>query len=347
MNGHAVRLFLRGIILLVSIGSSTVSAANSADNVPLLKDGVESSSYSLEYIREIYRSDITFDTVGRFFIVERSGNYIRVNDEGQVTARVDRPSEQAYRVPFTPFVFVDFNHFYDFSDEDAQLAKFVPGTRFDPIIAEGGFELLYNRAEAVLYGEHRHHVFKSTKLLESEDLITFVKLDGLWSIIKISQDTLDVHYDRERGYDIPAAPQKPAPMILLKDLARNVYSHVDDNIREGRGGFAETNLAYTKSPALKMRSYSSDRVSDSLAYIDIPFELAGHAVYDLSVGTETLTFKEIAKRKILGWRVDPQMGLFVLPESIASEVPVSFLEFIPTTNYVTGGSEGLYVLRPK
>jgi len=63
--------------------------------------------------------------------------------------------------------------------------------------------------------------------------------------------------------------------------------------------------------------------------------------------TDVLRFREIAKRSVLSMSVDTQMSLFVLPESMSSDVPVSFLEFIPTTNYLSSGSEGLYVLRPK
>jgi|GEM_PF-2142497 len=322
-----------------------VSVAGRLDNVPLLKDGVTSETYSLEYIQEIYKAHITFDPTHKFFILERSGDYIRVDASGNITASLNKPSINSFRIPNTPFV-IDTSHIYDFTEPTISRARFVEANRFDPILAEGGYELLYNRAEAVAYGVFNRLAERSYRRLEKDELMAFIKLDGLWSITSISLGT-DVDYHPELGYDIPFAPQKPERMVLLKDVNRGVYSHVDDRIRTSKDPFVEQQLSYAKLPQLKLKSYRSEYISDREGYSSIPIELAGHAVHEIKVGSETLLFKEIAKRSALRPMVDGQLNLFVLPEAYSSEVPVSFLEFIPHNNYTTGGSKGLYVLKPK
>ena len=136
-------------------------------------------------------------------------------------------------------------------------------------------------------------------------------------------------------------------MVLLQDLDRKQYSHAFSDIRDGLIGLKEKRLRYRSSTKLKMVSYNNIGVSEHLAYTNIPILMKGTALYRLSVGNETINFKEIAVRTVLSRKVDTHLNLFIVPKSSAKDVSASFLEFLPGNNLDTMGSDGLYVIRPK
>lgn len=339
-RGYVKRVVGFFVFSFVALATGSAHAEQEQD-VPLLANGPASQSYELVRIAKPYLSNISFLPGEDFFLVQ-GRELLKFDMRGREVFRLELTAD-LHRTAFSPFV-VSPKGVYDLREEKPRVLSFrhkvntEPGKSLSRESFLENFQANYDAAEIMVLGEHDDAVGKQA---------TYLRIGGDWVLYYLTPRALQTVVDYELGNSLEGFPEKFPRMNLLKSNDSGLYSFDRWDVREGRRSLPEHRLSYPKSPRLSLRSYNSEFVADEIPYISIPTERGGPASYSLAVGGEDIKFWEMATRRVLRTNVNTNMNIFVLPSSIGTEVPVSFLEFRPGNNINTAGSEGLYILRPR
>lgn len=327
--------------VILALSAAPALCEEAGNDVLLLRDGVTSDSYELRLVAETYRAHVTFHPDERFFILEGT-DFLKFDAGGQEVFRLANSAE-IFRPHFSPYA-ATAGEICDFTQQPPRpqpFAKIVNGDKNRRLSRDDFFKQFgqaYAEADVVVYGRYNFDVSKTP---------AYLRIADDWIVFYVANRDIDDVGDGELGYTIEGFPAKYRNMILLRDPVRKHYAHASSRLREGAVPLPEDRLKYPRDRKLSRLSYNSEYVSEELAYTSIPAVKAGYATHRLSVDGETMDFREIAVRATFSFRVESNLSLFVLPEPYARDVPVSFLEFHPGNNIDTGGSDGVYVLRPK
>ena len=108
----------------------------------------------------------------------------------------------------------------------------------------------------------------------------------------------------------------------------------------------EDSMKYSAKMSLKLISYRDESVSSEVAYTSIPIEYSGLAVHKLKIGDEEILFKAEARRKAFSFKRNNLIGLYFLPQHLASTSPIAFLSHAKPSYYTDEYPGGTYVVRP-
>lgn len=334
--------FLRIVTTLVlAVSFALASAVLAKDELPILRDGLSSETYEVQFLDNPYAADITFHPQKQFFIYQY-GDYIKIDARGRKVFQLEY-SEGLYRPAFTPYV-ITKRGLYDFSQarpKPRQIVKFYNDKKDRRLTRDSFIKVFgksYAQADVVVYGNYDSDVGRYP---------AYMKIGGDWSIFYVSPGNIEVESDYDLGITIEGFPPKFERMILLRDPVQKRYSHNSSRVRDREVSLPEDRLQYPRNRKLTKLSYKSQYVSEHYAYTSIPAIRGGYAIHQLNIDGEKIDFKEIAVRSAFSLKVDTNLNLFVLPKPYASKVPVSFLEFRPGNNIDTSGSDGVYIIRPK
>lgn len=315
--------------------------AQPEQTAPLLVKGPTSQSYELVRIATPYLSNITFLPGERFFLVQER-DIVKFDARGREVFRLTLAGDH-HRSAFSPFV-VSPNGVLDLREADPQIIPFrhkvnaAQGRSLSRAEFLENFQANYDAAEIMVLGERDDAVGKQA---------TYLRIGGDWVLYYLTPRAIKTIVDHELGNSLEGFPEKFPRMNLLKSKESGLYSFDRWEVREGNRTLPERLLSYPEMPRLTLLSYNSEYVSEQIPYTPIPSERGGPAFYSLTIGGEDIRFWEMATRRVLRTYVNTNMNLFVLPDPLGNQVPVSFLEFRPGNNFNTAGSEGLYILRPR
>lgn len=310
------------------------------NDAPLLKDLSGSASRAIAHISDPYRSHITYDPKGEYFIVV-----------GREIMKFDRTGRKTFTFannaasqlpPFSHFI-VTPEAVYDLSrtpplpEPVVQVVNGKKDRNFTLAYWEKSYAEAYAKADTVILASFFPDLRKQP---------SFMRIDGQWVLFytSTSNDKMDV--DWELGATIEGFPAKMDRTILLKDPVSGRYAANSDGLRDGEVALPEDALTYPPLGQLKTLRFDKTYVSEQVAYTPIPIILAGPAWYRLSIGDEAMTFRETGIRHVFG-PFESKLSWFILPEPYSAKTDVSFLEFRPTNNIDTEGSDGLYIIRPR
>ncbi|MEE9454701.1 MAG: hypothetical protein V3V13_10015 [Paracoccaceae bacterium] len=282
---------------------------------PLLKEDVKSDSHEIVLVDKSNKAHITYSPGGHFFLIDGWGEYIKIDEQGNIVSRIEQTQERS-RIVNSPYL-VSSTGIIDMAKPHAVQEGFLeklnalPDRRFIETHWLEQFESLYASAEQVFYS--------STPDFDLYRYPMYFKMDDGWTVLYASPDHIG-EFDDGRPFE--KYPPKYEEMI---ELVGQEIGNSDDSTVEMLGFYKRGSSA-------------------EIAYTPIPIQFKGPAFYRVKAGDTYLNFQEIAIRNI-GSGVSSNLTEYMLPNPFREGIDVRFLEFDPHTNITTAGSDGLYVIR--
>lgn len=346
------------VLFLQRFTTVNLNLAKSSTDIPYLSQPVQNDTYKIERVTQNTWNEIRYDPVNDFYLIAQNEKITKLNNKGEVTFSLNLNEKDINNTPD----FMDYHrpsHFviswygiYDLSKEKPYLEKFETQLNTDGKMEWEEwikrFENLYNTAETVLWGYR-----KALDASMSHPL--YFKINGNWTVLytlkNVSQiNSNDTFIQFRPNYKQDYVQDKFQKLYLLKDVKNGgAFSDYNSfNNTYTNSDYAEEKMEYGKEANLGTISFKKE-VYNEVPYSFLPAQFGGTAVNKLSIGNSTLTFKTKAI-KGAGFSSEPLKNyiyLFTVPTKFKTENTLSFLYYKYPTNWNSGASEGVYIIKKR
>lgn len=310
------------------------------NDAPVLKDLNGSAGLAIAPVGKSYLSHVTYDPKGDYFIVG-----------GRDVTKFDNTGRKTFSYKMEDGAqLARFSHFIVTREAVYDLSRPAPAPEPVAEVINGGADTsLSNKAWKRMYAEayaKADTVVTVRDFPGSHKQPSFMRIGGQWLLFYTSPSNARIDENWDLGVTIEGFPAKMDRTILLRDPVTRQYAGDSHSLRDGEAALPEDALTYRPVGRLKTLRFVKTYVTEEFPYTPIPQILAGPAWHRLSIGGETMTFRETATRMVFG-AFDSSLAWFILPEPYSAKTKISFLEFRPGNNIDTEGSDGLYIVRPR
>ena len=321
---------------IVNITSSPIFGKREFKDYPFLKDGVSSDNYEIKNINDKVYSDILYDTLNNYFLVNRQ----KINAKGIIENIIEGYSHDLYSPIQSHYILgttID-SVVYDLSKSNNQeefISKIITATLQNPL---ENWTPLYNKADVVVY----RRKFRGNR----DSYPIYLKIDGKWLVIMYSDD--DYHTIKE------SFPEKYKRLIILKDYKNKLYAisggESYDELTQRRTGFVVDNTFTASEKGIKNVFFSKENVYERFnpfGFFELmPTMFVGTGYFQLEKGEDVLKFKNKMLLHALSQKKYSELYHYSIPERFRKNSEVSFILFKPYSNY-TDYRGGISIVKRK
>ncbi len=343
----------------VNISTSPLFKNPKYNSFKYLKDGVSSENY--ETIRlEKARYPILYDTIQNTFYVNCGNGICKIDGDGNIILRDSIFKDEANSlVDFANHSYYVFTKdaVYDYSQKEVRPEKMASIVNENNDMApeewESTFAKLYAEAQVVIYESDRYTYEKCNCYP------IYFKIGEKWTLMYTDKNDFrstltDIDMESYIGRaDFKEYLPKYNGLIALRDNSHKMYSDKMNTSDEFLKTYytvhmKEENFKYESEDKLKTLFFQKQNVYSEAAYTSIPLAFGGIAYYELSLGKESLYFKENASKDSgLASSLNSNLYFFEIPAKFRNQTEVRFLDFRAPSNVFLSGSEDLYIIRRK
>ncbi len=312
---------------LVHITSSPIFKKREFKTYPFLSDGVTSDNYEIKNINNVVNSDISYDTLNNYFLVNEGREIKRISAKGLIENTLEVFPHDLYFTIQSHYVLGTTRDsvIYDLSKSNIQekfITKIITITPQNPL---ENWTSLYNKADVVFY----RRKFKGNR----DSYPIYLRIDGKWLVLMYSDDD---YYTIKETF-----PEKYKRLVFLKDYKNKRYSINGEEsfmqLNRGEDNIVVENTFNASEKGIKNVFFSKENTYERFnpfGFIEfMPTMFVGTGYFQLEKDQDVLKFKNKMLLHALSQKKYSELYHFSIPERFKKNSEVSFILFKPYSNY--------------